>query len=110
MTDTAIELSAHRKKRFADFAQEPKILDGIKIRIDDILNSEIEIIAYRVTKSKYTKNKSGECLTIQFINKDRQRRILFTGSDVLLDQIHKYENEIPFLTTIKKVDRYYILT
>jgi len=110
MTDTAIKLSEHRKKRFADFAKEPKILDGAKMRIDDILNSEIEIIGYRVAKSKYTKNKSGECLTLQFIDNGGERKVLFTGSDVLIDQMNKYKSEIPFTATIKRVDRYYILT
>jgi len=110
MTDTAIELSEHRKKRFVDFAKEPAILDGAKVCIADILNSEIEIIGCRITKSKYTKNKTGECLTIQFVDNDGQRKISFTGSDVLLGQINKYKDEMPFLTTIKRVDRYYILT
>jgi len=97
-------------ERKVDFAKEPTILDGAKVRIDDILNSEIEIIGYRVAKSKYTKNKSGECLTIQFIDNGGERKVLFTGSDVLIDQMNKYKSEIPFTATIKRVDRYYILT
>jgi len=97
-------------KRFADFAQEPPILDGDKMRIDDVLNMEISIIGCRVARSKYTKNKSGMCLTLQFIHPDGKRRVLFTGSDVLIDQIQKYESELPFSATIKRVDKFYLLT
>ena len=107
---TAIDLSSRRKKRFSDFATEPDMLDGPKVRIDDILNRDIEVIGFRVSNSKYTKNKSGKCLTLQFIDDDGSRKIFFTGSDVLIDQINKYQSEIPFCTTIKRVDRYYVMT
>jgi hypothetical protein len=38
---------------------------------------------------------------------DGNRYVLFTGSSVLIEQMEKYKDEVPFLTTIKKVDRYY---
>ena len=111
MPDSApIDLRSRRKKRFGDFAEEPALLDGAKTRIDDILNQEIEIIGHRTAPSKYTKNKSGLCLTLQFVDRDGKRWVVFTGSDVLIEQIRKYESEIPFHATIKKVDRYYRLT
>jgi hypothetical protein len=109
MPSAPIELQSRRKKRFSDFAQEPGILDGAKMRIEDVLNHEIEIIGFRIAPSKYTKNKTGQCLTLQFIGPDGQRHVTFTGSDVLIDQIGKYQAEIPFLATIKKIDRYYCL-
>jgi hypothetical protein len=107
---TVASIDSYRKKRFTDFADEPTVLDGAKVRIDDVLNVEIEIIGYRLAASKFTKNKSGLCLTLQFNDPGGQRKILFTGSDVLIDQIKKYEKEIPFIATIKKVDRYYLLS
>ena len=105
-----VDIDAKRKKRFNDFADEPDMLDGAKARIEDVLNKEIKIIGSRITPSKYTKNKSGLCLTLQFIDDENRRLILFTGSDVLIGQIKKYEKEIPFYATIKKIDRYYLLT
>jgi len=51
-------------KKFADFAEE-KVLDGDKIKIDDILNKEIEVIGYSIKNSKYSKNKNGDYLTLQ---------------------------------------------
>jgi hypothetical protein len=36
--------------------------------------------------------------------------VVFTGSDVLIGQVEKYADQIPFLTTIKKINRYYTMT
>ena len=96
-------------KRFSDFAEERAPLDGEKIRLEQVLNREINIIGFAVSRSRYEKNKSGKCLTIQ-MEVDHARRVLFTGSDVLIEQLEKYGEQIPFMTTIKKIDRYYTLS
>lgn len=95
-------------KRFSDFATD-KILDGDKIKIDDVLNKEVQIINYSIKESKYSKNNSGKYLTLQVIYND-EKCVIFTGSDVLIDQIEKYNHEIPFLSTIRKINRYFSLT
>jgi len=95
--------------RFSDFATAPNILDGAKTRIDDVLNKELIILGYAVSTSKFGKNKSGKCLTLQF-EIDSERRVLFTGSDVLLEQMEKYGARCPFAATIRKVDRFYTLS
>ena len=92
-------------KKFGDFAEE-NILDGDKIRIDDVINEEITILNFRVKESKL---KDGDYLTLQ-ISKDNKKHVIFTGSHVLIDQIKKYKDEIPFLTTIRKINKYYSLT
>ena len=95
-------------KRFSDFSRERVVLDGDKIKLDTILNQEITITGYTTKKSKYDDN-SGKYLTVQFeMNKDKY--IFFTGSEVLQDQLERYEDEIPFLATVKKINRYYTLT
>ena len=96
-------------KRFSDFAEESSPLDGDKIRLDDVLNIEVRVIGYNIRRSKYEKNRSGKCLLMQ-IEHDGQHRVIFTGSDVLIEQMEKYGAEVPFATTIKKIDRYYILS
>lgn len=96
-------------KRFADFNTDVKPLDGEKIKIDDILNIEVNVIGYNIRKSKYGKNASGKCLALQ-IETAQQRRIVFTGSDVLIGQLEHYGDQIPFLATIRKIDRYYTLS
>lgn len=92
-------------KRFSDFADED-VLDGDKIKITDVLNQQVKVINYAIRDSRYSKNKSGKYLTLQ-IEHNKDRHVIFTGSDVLIDQIQKYCNKIPFLATIRKVKRYY---
>lgn len=94
-------------ERFSEFAKENIFLDGDKTKIDDILNQEIEVVNYRIKSSKFNKNNSGKYLAIQFKRNGDQSQILFTGSDVLIEQMEKYSEHIPFLATIKKINRYY---
>uniref|UniRef100_A0A6M3KRY3 Uncharacterized protein n=1 Tax=viral metagenome TaxID=1070528 RepID=A0A6M3KRY3_9ZZZZ len=95
-------------KRFSDFAEEAKPLDGEKIKIEKVLNLEIEVIGYKITNSKYENSNSRQCLTLQ-IEIDGDRRIVFTGSGVLIEQMEKYGDEVPFTAMIRKVDKYYTL-
>lgn len=93
--------------RFSDFADESKPFEGDKKKIEDILNQEILIIDFKVKESKHHKNT--EYVTIQF-KIDDILYIAFTGSNVLIEQLNKYIDNIPFYTSIKKIDKYYIFT
>jgi len=95
-------------ERFHEFAEESGPLDGDKIRIDDVLNKELIVAGYRIKESKYPKSGS-KCLMLQVILDDR-KHVLFTGSVVLLEQMEKYQDHLPFIATIQKIDRYYTLT
>lgn len=93
-------------KRFSDFAEEDNhIIEGDKIKIAEVLNEEVLVTNYRIIDSKYDNNNS-DCLQLQ-IELNNEKRVIFTGSKVLIKQIKKYEEHIPFITTIKQVDRYY---
>jgi len=96
-------------KKFEDFATTEGYIDGDKIKIEEVINREIAVIGYAINDSKYNKNNSGKCLTLQFILEENTK-IIFTGSDVLISQMEKYNKEIPFLTTIKKINKFYTLT
>lgn len=96
-------------KRFSDFAKEPVALEGDKIKLDDLVNREVVITGFNVKKSQYGKNISGKYLTLQ-VRVDDATKICFTGSDVLIGQIEKYQDEIPFVATIRKINRYYTLS
>jgi hypothetical protein len=105
----------HQPKRFGDFAKDHVPLDGAKLKIADILNKEILVTAMRVKPSKY-KDSGGaagkvmpSCLTLQF-ELAGERYVAFTGSGVLADQAQTYQNEIPFIATVKKIDKYYTFT
>jgi hypothetical protein len=96
-------------RKFSDFAADPNILDGAKVRIDDVLNMELVVTGYTVRDSKFSKNKSGKYLTLQ-VQIDGEKRVVFTGSDMLIGQLDRYGDNIPFRATIKKIDKFYTLT
>jgi hypothetical protein len=77
-------------------------MTGEKIKINRVINREIVVTGYRIEQSKYPKNKSGKCLTLQ-VEIDGEKRVVFTGSDILIGMIQQVpESEIPFKTTIVK--------
>ena len=98
--------------RFSDFAEPGGPLEGPKVRIEEVLNLEIIILAFRMKASKYQQKSAPDCLTIQFEYPDRpgEKHVIFTGSAVLIDQLKQYEDKLPFMATIKKKDRYFTLT
>ncbi len=98
-------------QRFSDFSNEETQLEGDKYKIDDILNKEIIIINFRISKSKFNKNESGKYVTVQFkFEESDNLHIVFTGSDVLKKQLEKYGDNMPFIAIIKKINTYYTLS
>lgn len=91
---------------FSDFGSEESPLEGKKKKIEDILNKEILITAFRVAESKYNERKY---LTIQF-GDDKAKYITFSGSDVLIRQMGKYKDKLPFYATIIKRGKFYTLS
>jgi hypothetical protein len=81
--------------KFSDFAEEKFI--GEKIKISKVLNKEIKVLAFQVKKSKI--EKDGFYIQMQ-IEVDDERKVLFTNSSVLKDQLEKYKDNLPFITTI----------
>jgi hypothetical protein len=94
-------------KKFSDFATpEDSRLGGEKKRLDDILNIEILLKNFRIAKSK---QNSGDYITLQF-ELDNRLYIAFTGSQVIIDQMKKYKENLPFLAKIIKVGKSYSLS
>ena len=89
--------------KFSDFAEE-KPLDGDKVRINDILGKTVIVLAYQLINSKFD-DANNKCLKLQ-LEVDGEKRILFTGSQVLQDLIQKYASMIPFETKIIRQNRY----
>jgi hypothetical protein len=99
-------------KSFKDLGIKPSrmMFIGDKIKIVKVLNKQIVILRYKIEKSKYPKNKSGDLLTLQ-INHDGENQIIFTGSDYLMDQIKQVEeSDMPFQTTIIKNGEHFEFT
>ena len=97
-------------RRFSDFAEDDKPLEGEKKRIDDVINLDITITGQRIKESKYKDEGRKRYMTLQFTMDDEKSHVLFTGSEVLIGQIEKYKEYIPFATKIQKIDRYYTFT
>ena len=93
--------------RFSDFAEESKIFDGNKKKIEEILNREILVLDFKLKESKH--HRDTQYVTIQF-KIDNMIYILFNGSRVLAAQLEKYKDNLPFYTVIRKIDKYYTFT
>jgi len=94
-------------KKFSDFAKNEEVMIGNKIKIDNILGREIQVLGYKINKSKY--KTDSKLLTLQIIL-NKEERVVFTGSNVLIEQCEKYKNEMPFLAKIEKIDKFYTFT
>lgn len=92
--------------RFSDFAEEDAVLAGDKVKIEEVIGKEIVITGFRVSKSKYQKKDAQECLKLQF-QLEGKTLVLFTGSGVLIEQIKKYQDHIPFRTEIQNINNFY---
>jgi len=93
---------------FADTSISP-VMDGKKVALDEILNKEIIVLRYRIKKTKFNEAKNPDCLTVQFAypeNKD-SHFVFFSGSSVLMQQLEKYKEKLPFTATIMKVGKYF---
>ena len=94
-------------EKFSDFAEEPiVIIESKKINIADIVGKEIVVESYIVSESKFVNN---EMITIYFtLNKKRYH--IRTMSNTLKAQINKYYSKMPFITSIIKSRRNYVLS
>ena len=91
--------------RFSDFADATSpILDGKKISMEEVLEREIIVLNFRVKDTKFTDAKNPQCLTVQFSFVDRpdDRRVVFSGSSVLIRQLEQYKAKLPFTSVIQE--------
>lgn len=88
--------------KFSDFAEEKFI--GEKIKISKVLNKEIKVLAFQVKKSKIEKDDFYIQMQIEV---DDERKVLFTNSSVLKDQLEKYKDNLAFITTIIQPKKYF---
>lgn len=96
--------------QFSDFQIKPKVnnFTGDKIPVQRLFNLPIKVIDYKIEPSK--KNPGTELLTLQ-IEKGGDKKVVFTGSKVLIQMIKQVPEEgFPFETTIKGDNEYYEFT
>ncbi|HEY3406441.1 MAG TPA: hypothetical protein VGK59_23800 [Ohtaekwangia sp.] len=95
---------------FSDFDIKPKAIPftGDKIKIKTLVNVQIKVIDFKIAPSK--KKEGTEYLTLQ-IERSGDKRVTFTGSSILIDQIRRVPTDkFPFTTTIKQINEYYEFT
>jgi len=91
---------------FGEFAGEQGPLDGKKRKLEEILGQEVLILAFRIAKSRF---KDRSYVTIQFENSGN-RYVVFTGSEVLMEQLKRHEGQLPFYATVIKRFNYYSMS
>lgn len=89
--------------KFSDFA-DIATFDGDKLKLGDILDKTILVLGYAIKDSK--KKQGTKYVTIHF-RLDDKPHVVFTASQVLIDQLIRYKDKIPFYGTIKKINNYY---
>jgi len=97
-------------KNFKDLGikVESPNFSGDKIKIDRVLNTQIEVLDYKIGPS--TQKVGTECLTLQ-IRKEGQMHIIFTGARGLMEAIKQVSKaDFPFKATIVKNDQQYAFT
>ncbi len=95
---------------FGDFNIKPRINSfvGEKISVQKLFNLKIMVLDFKLEPSK--QKKDTQLLTLQ-IEKAGEKRIVFTGSTVLIDQIKRVNREqFPFQTVIKGDNDFYEFT
>lgn len=83
---------------------------GDKIKINRVLNKEIEVIDFELNESKFQSGKNRKCLKLQ-IRFDDELRVIFTGSVLLIKAMQKVKKEmLPFKATIIETNGFYQFT
>ena len=98
-------------RNFKDYNIQPTVSNnfvGDKIPVKRILNQPIEVLDYRIERSKIYDGK--DCLHIQ-ISKSGDKRVVFTSSKFLKDQIIQFpKDDLPFGSIIKEINDHYEFT
>lgn len=85
-------------------------MTGEKIKINRILNKEIEVVDFELSESKFKKENGRACLKLQ-IRHEGELRVIFTGSVMMVKAIECIKREmLPFITTVIENNGFYQFT
>lgn len=89
-------------KNFSDLNIQTERFTGKKIEMDEVVDKVIEVLDFKIDKSKYSDKGNGKVMTISIRHEDKER-IIFTGSVILQEQCLKVKEmgEFPFKATIE---------
>jgi len=95
-------------KKFSDLGitiETP--MTGDKIKLSKVLNRLFVLLDFHISDSKFQKGKSEKCLKLQ-IEIDGEKRIIFSGSSILMNQIGQMnKTDLPVECTIVQVSEHY---
>jgi hypothetical protein len=98
--------------KFSDLGIKPTIQTflGKKIGSRKIIDKDIKIFHYKIVPSKYQEKGNGKCLCMQ-IEYEKEKRIVFTGSAILMDLIGQVPaDKFPLETKIIEQDESYLFS
>lgn len=88
--------------KFSDFNIASSVLLGDKVKLEDVMNVDIEVHAFKIVASKHPKPGYEKCLHLQ-IKLNEKDCVLFTSSNVLINMIDKVPADgFPFKAKIVK--------
>lgn len=98
--------------KFSEFATDDEHLEGDKVSFKDIIDKQIIIWKYIQMRSQF---QSDYCAMIQFSYEEKGvKYVAFSSSEVILTQLEKYKEQMPFEATIQQRKSgkhyYYIIT
>lgn len=92
--------------KFKDIAKDDIHLAGEKMSLQEIVGKTIVITGFKITKSKF---KDTDYLALQF-EIENEQHVTFTSATVLIEQLKKYGEQLPFETVIKRLGKFYSFT
>lgn len=97
-------------RKFSDFGINTGLFSGEKIKVEDVLNLELEVHKFQIKDSKHPKPGFEKCLHLQ-VKVNGKDRVLFTSSTVLISQINQVPADgFPFQARIVKNGKSYQFT
>lgn len=97
-----IEIKTDIVNRFSDFNRDNH--SAVKASIKDLIDKEIIVRSFEIKDS--TQRIGSKCAHIQ-VEHDNQMRLVFTGSEVIMNQLNQNKDKLPFIATIKHINNYY---
>ncbi len=83
---------------------------GEKIKINRVVNKQIEVVDFELNSSKFNSESGHKCLKLQ-IRFENELRVVFTGATMLVQAISKIEKtNLPFMTIIVENNGFYTFT
>lgn len=120
-----MQLNEEDVPKLSEFVENRTVLEGKKININTVLNIPLIFTGWKFSISKFQdkdvqeklkkqnenkdnkveKIKLRECLTLQFIY-ENEKRVLFTSSSVLIQQLRDFIKEKPDASCFKACIQY----